>query len=278
VGWFTNPPGQFKRNGRQMKNAIKPSITAVVPVRQGSRRLKNKNIAPFAGTNLLLYKLEQLKRVKSLQRIVVSSDSDLMLNFAKSAGIFTHKRAPEFCDEKSRSFGEVVRHICENTTGDHILWATCTAPLVFPAIYEKAIRRYFQALDEGYDSLMSVQVFRRYLWDKNGPLNYELGLKHVPSQELPPLYFVTDGILIAPREKMIEWSYFHGPNPYRFELEKRNCVDIDDGLDLGCARAWLDMDESVSQVDPFQVPNTPSECDEEFPATQTASTGEFASK
>lgn len=38
-------------------------ITAVIPVREGSRRLKNKNVAPFAGTNLLLNKIEQLKEV-----------------------------------------------------------------------------------------------------------------------------------------------------------------------------------------------------------------------
>ena len=74
-------------------------------------------------------------------------------------------------------------------------------------------------------------------------MNYELGIKHVPSQQLPNLYIVTDGILLAPREKMIEWSYFHGRNPYRFILDKRTAVDIDDGLDLACARAWLDMDE-----------------------------------
>ena len=29
-------------------------ITAIIPVREGSRRLKNKNVAPFAGTNLLI--------------------------------------------------------------------------------------------------------------------------------------------------------------------------------------------------------------------------------
>lgn len=229
-----------------------PDITAVVPVRQGSRRLKNKNIAPFAGTNLLLYKLEQLKRVKSLRRILVSSDSESMLEFACKAGVETHQRSPEYCDEKSKTFGEVVRHICEHATSEHILWATCTAPLIFPPIYEQAIRQYLRVLDEGFDSLMSVEVFRRYLWNENGPVNYELGLKHVPSQQLPPLYFVTDGILLAPRLKMIEWSYFHGPNPFRFPLDKRSSVDIDDGLDLACARAWLDMDESVSQIDPYQ--------------------------
>lgn len=227
------------------------SITAVIPVREGSRRLKNKNIAPFAGTNLLVNKIEQLKKVPEIDTILVSSDSDLMLQMAAAVGASTHKRAPEFCDEMTKTFGEVVTHVCENAPGDHIIWATCTAPLVFPKHYSEAIKLYYKALEEGYDSLVSMEQFKRYLWDDNGPVNYELGLKHVPSQQLKPLYFCTDGILMAPREKMIEWHYFHGTNPYRYILDKRTSVDIDDGLDLACARAWLDMDESVSQIEPY---------------------------
>ena len=232
------------------------SITAIIPVREGSRRLKNKNVAPFAGTNLLVNKINQLKQVEEIDNIVVSSDSDLMLQMAKSQGVQTHKRAPEFCDEKSKTFGEVVAHICSNVGGDDILWATCTAPLVFPKHYREAIALYMEHVKngkEGYDSLVSMEQFKRYLWDDHGPVNYELGVKHVPSQQLPPLYFVTDGILIAPRKKMIEWKYFHGVNPYRYILDKRTSIDIDDGLDLACARAWLDMDESVSQIDPYCV-------------------------
>ena len=139
--------------------------------------------------------------------------------------------------------------------GDDILWATCTAPLVFPKQYKEAISLYYKALEDGYDSLVSMEKFKRYLWDDNGPINYELGIKHVPSQQLKPLYFVTDGILLAPRRKMIEWKYFHGSNPYKYILDKRTSIDIDDGLDLACARAWLDMDESVSQIDPYSIDN-----------------------
>jgi len=230
------------------------SITAIIPVREGSRRLKNKNVAPFAGTNLLINKINQLKQVTEIGDIVVSSDSEMMLAMAKSQGVSTHKRAIEYCDEKTKTFGEVVAHICENVTGDDILWATCTAPLVFPKHYREAIDLYYNvALKQGYDSLVSMEKFKRYLWDDNGPVNYELGIKHVPSQQLPPLYYVTDGILLAPRKKMIEWKYFHGTNPYRYILDKRTCIDIDDGLDLACARAWLDMDESVSQIEPYCI-------------------------
>jgi CMP-N-acetylneuraminic acid synthetase len=228
-------------------------ITAVIPVREGSTRLRNKNIAPFAGTNLLLFKIEQLKHVPEITRIVVTSDSDHMLEMAKKAGVEGHKRAPEYCDEKTKSFGEVVRHVAESIEGDHVLWATCTAPLVFPRLYQSAILEYFDRLGEGYDSLVSVEVFKRYLWDSKGPVNYGLGLKHVPSQQLPEYYIITDGIMLAPRERMIEWSYFHGVNPYKFHIGKREAVDIDDGLDLAKARAWLDMDETVSQVSPYSL-------------------------
>ena len=166
------------------------SITAIIPVREGSRRLKNKNIAPFAGTNLLINKIDQLKKVKEISNIVVSSDSDLMLEMARSQGVTTHKRAIEFCDEKTKTFGEVVAHICENVSGDDILWATCTAPLVFPKHYSEAIQLYYNAIEEGFDSLVSMEAFKRYLWDDNGPVNYELGKKHVPSQQLPRLLFL----------------------------------------------------------------------------------------
>lgn len=226
-------------------------LTAIVPVRAGSRRLKNKNVAPFAGTNLLLNKITQLKRVKEIDRIIVSSDSEMMLAMADEAGVLRHKRAPEYCDEKTKSFGEVVRHIAESVDGEHILWATCTSPLVNPSHYKKAIEEYFIAIKSGYDSLVSFERIKRYLWDEKGPINYELGIKHVPSQELPEMYIVTDGILLAPRKKMIEWSYFHGPNPYKFIIDKKASIDIDDGLDLACARAWLDMDDSVSHIEPY---------------------------
>ena len=216
-------------------------FTAIIPVRKGSRRLKDKNIAAFGGKTLLTYKIDQLKQVPAITSIVVSSDSDDMLTMAEERGVVTHRRATEYCDEKTQPFGAVVAHICEHVSGEHVVWATCTSPLVEPENYADAIDTYGEKLSEGYDSLMSVEPFQRYVWSEKGPLNYELGVKHVPSQELPVYYRVTDGILIAPRTRMIEWKYFHGPKPFKYPMSKRASVDVDDPLDLACARAWLEI-------------------------------------
>lgn len=73
------------------------TITAVVPVRAGSTRLKNKKVAPFTGTNLLIHKIYLLQEVKEITRIVVSSDSDMMITMASSVRADIQKRTPEYC-------------------------------------------------------------------------------------------------------------------------------------------------------------------------------------
>ena len=216
-------------------------FTAVIAARAGSRRVKNKNIRPFGKTNLLLHKIGQLKQVKEISRIVVSSDSEEILEFAESSGVITHTRPPEYCDEKTKSMGEVIAYICDNIEGEEIIWTPCTAPLITPELYSEAIRRYKEKLSEGYDSLFTAEEIRAFICSKDGrPLNYEFGVNQVPSQKLEPIYFSTGGIYIAPRLKMIEWKYYIGDNPYMFVLDKKSAIDIDDELDLLCAQSWFE--------------------------------------
>ena len=67
-------------------------ITAVIPVREGSTRVKNKNIRQFAGTTLLENKIKQLKDTKGIDEIIVSSDSEIMLEIARSNGVTAKKK------------------------------------------------------------------------------------------------------------------------------------------------------------------------------------------
>ena len=62
-------------------------ITAVIPVRKGSVRVKNKNTKPFVNTTLLELKIKQLKNVNSIDEIIVSSDCNRMLEIASKMGV-----------------------------------------------------------------------------------------------------------------------------------------------------------------------------------------------
>ena len=67
-------------------------ITAVIPVRKGSIRVKNKNIKPFGNSSLLELKIDLLKQVVGIENIIVNSDSQEMLDIAERKNVNTFLR------------------------------------------------------------------------------------------------------------------------------------------------------------------------------------------
>lgn len=218
------------------------TITAIVPVKGKSSRLPNKNILPFGDSNLLIHKLKQLKQVKEIADIIVSSDSDEMLQMAKKEGVTALKRPVKYADE-SVPFGKFLEYICGEVPNDHILWACATSPLVEPYLYKRAIKVYFEKLQEGYDSLITCAPYQTYLMDESGPLNFKMGLEHKNSEQLPMLYHFTNGINLAPKNKIKDWHYNYGPNAYRLLVNKREAADIDDIYDYVIAQALYKMQD-----------------------------------
>jgi N-acylneuraminate cytidylyltransferase len=216
------------------------NLTAIIPVKKNSNRLPNKNILPFGETNLLVHKIRQLKQVSEIDKIVVTSDSEDMLDMGKSEKVFVIKRPEEYANE-SRPFGEFISYLCDTVDGEHFMWACATSPLVEPALYKKACRTYFKKIEEGYDSLITVQKYQHYLFDENGPLNFELGLNHKNSEYLPVYHFFTNGINIAPKQSMKKWKYNFGTKAYRLEVDKRAAIDIDDIYDYEIAKALYNV-------------------------------------
>ena len=212
---------------------------AIIPVRAGSRRLPNKNILPFGDSNLLIHKIRQLKKVKKIDEIVVSSDSEHMLAMAIQEGVSIHKRPVEYADDKSVPFGKVVAYCANATDAENIIWAPCTCPLCDEFRFIEAINEYEEKVlqKKVYDSVISTKLFKEFLWDQNKPLNYKLGSGHILSQNLPDWQVVVNGFFIASRENMISWEYFFGINPFRLILSKKEAVDIDDGFDYAVAKA-----------------------------------------
>ena len=217
------------------------SITAVVPVRAGSRRVKNKNIRPFMGSTLLEIKIDQLKEITEIDDIIVTTDSPEMLKIAEKKGVTGKRRPIEYCDEKSRTFNEVVRYVAENeAVTDVVMWAPCVCPLVGSDRIREAIIKYKNVVEEQkiFDSVVSAVLIKEYLFDGKKPVNFSAE-HHVPSQYLPNWYRIINGFYIAPRKLMIERSYLYGVNPFLFEIDKSEAVDIDDEFDFSIAEFLL---------------------------------------
>lgn len=223
-------------------------FTALIPVKGDSSRLPGKNKLPFGDCNLLERKIRQLKKVKRIDQIVVSSESEVMLDIARKEGAIAMLRPSQYADE-SLPISEFVTYLGNVLEGDHIIWACVTSPLVDENLYNRAIDEYLQKLNEGYDSLVTVCKFQHYLMDQNGPFNFSRGRKHPNSQNLPKYYLFTNGIQITPREKYIEWGDRIGEKPYLMEVTKRESIDIDDIYDYAQALIMTNLPEKFDSVE-----------------------------
>ena len=217
------------------------AITAIIPAKGISGRLPHKNTLPFGESNLLLHKIRQLKQVRFIKEIIVSSEDEEILNFARKEKVRAVRRPLEYSTE-TKPFQDFLFYIVGEAKYEHIMWACCTSPLVDPDIYNRACLTYFQKLKEGYDSLITVMEYRHYLLDANmNPLTFSWGPGHRNSQELNKLYFFTDGIQLAPKSSMQNWRYYFGHKPY----DQKSSTDIDTIYDylLGRIQYYLDEED-----------------------------------
>lgn len=58
-------------------------IAAVIPIRSGSQRVKDKKLRPFANTTLMENKINSLLQVPELDSIIVNTNSKEVIEIVK---------------------------------------------------------------------------------------------------------------------------------------------------------------------------------------------------
>lgn len=216
-------------------NKNKKEVVAVVPVREGSSRIKDKNFVPFGRYPTLVHnKIAHLKAADCFDHIYISSDSEKAKAIADKCGVEFVYRDPVMCTSKPR-WDEVVEAILKTVPGTpHVLWAMVTSPLF--TRYAEAVRAYLDNLKTN-DSLIGVKQVREYLIDETGkPLFYSFGAWHPYSNELKPLYAINDTVFIASKENQLHWRYWIGRKPYLFQCDAKESIDVNFPEDLEMAK------------------------------------------
>ena len=220
-------------------------VTAIIVARKGSKRVKEKSLLKIDGVSLIERKIQQLKKCKNIDRIVLGSDSDEMLGIGKNAGAEAIRRPDYYCNEEKASANDMIKNMMELVKTDVVAWTHCTNPFISSETYDNALDTFFEKYGE-YDSLLSVVRFQEHLWnDKMKPINYNpYAPKHTPARDLPVYYFQDGGIFIQPYEQMKNNSYFFGKTPYLFEIPENEFLDINTEFDNQKALAYSNMYKS----------------------------------
>jgi len=208
-----------------------PKLIAVVPVREGSQRVKDKNFKPFGGQNLLELKLAKLKQVPGIDAIVVNTDSDEAIEIAERLGVGHFRRDPYYASSSCIN-SDHWRNLAETTEADYIMHTLCTSPLIALDTYSKVLEAYrLQVLGGTHDSVNTVHKIKKFLWMDGKPINYTIG-QSPNSQNLPDVIAITFGISIISREMMIARGNVVGTRPLFYPLDEVESVDIDTPLEF----------------------------------------------
>ncbi len=199
-------------------------IVGVIPVKGTSERVTLKNLRKFHDTSIFELKLDQLQLVENLDRIVVSSEDDKVLDIAINIGFEIHKRDPKY-STSDVPMSDVYSYIASEVKGEHIAWINVTNPLAESDIYTEAIQSY-RELDAQYDCLLSAANVQDYLFHNGSPVNFKPN-PWPKSQDLSDVCEMTFVINILRRQDMIDWGSCVGKSPFFYYLSRIDSWDID---------------------------------------------------
>mgnify|MGYP001585776360 CR=1 FL=1 len=218
-------------------------LLAIIPARQGSKRLPNKNIIKLAGRPLLYYVITALKKSRIPTKILVSSDSDEILKVAKKYGVSISKRPKYLATDKALST-DVVRYEIKKLKNEHfdyVMLCQPTSPLLSPRTIRLAFKKMIAKRYDCLFSITKVKMHPRYYRTvrPNGTLSQFLNLKTKSNQS----FYQHNGAIYLYRTDFLlrskSWFPFSKRNSGYIEMSWAESIDIDTLDDLTLAETII---------------------------------------
>lgn len=203
-------------------------ITAVIPIRKGSQRVVDKNLRSFSGSNLLAIKIDNLKKVRGIDEIIVNTDSEKAIEIAQRMGVSFHRREDYYASSEC-SGSEFFEHLGLVTDTDVFAYCPVTSPFIKQETMESAIIRFKE--DSEYDCLSTVSLVKEFMWLDGKAINYN-PLNAPNSQNLPAIEALNFGFTLIDRENLIRYRNIIGKTPQFIRTTEIESIDIDTPLDF----------------------------------------------
>lgn len=209
-------------------------ITAVIPIRSGSQRVKDKNLRPFAGTTLMENKVEMLLNVPELDSIIVNTNSEEAIEIVKNkwlgGGKVSFHRREEYYASSQCSGSEFFQHLGNVTDTDLFVYAPCTSPFIKPETISQCINAFLNR-DSGTDCVSTVSSIKEFMWLDGKPVNYD-PLNAPNSQNLPDIVALNFGATITSKDDLVRNRNIIGKHPKFILTSDIEAIDIDTPLDF----------------------------------------------
>jgi CMP-N,N'-diacetyllegionaminic acid synthase len=221
------------------------TFLAIIPARGGSKRLPRKNVLDLNGKPLIAYSIEAGVNSKCIDKVIVTSDDDEILDISRKFGADIIKRPDELANDTATTF-DAIKHTIDNCEKyDYIVLLQPTSPLR----NEKHIDEAIELLEnKKADAVISVcEMDHSPLW--SNALPEDLSMKNFlreevlnkRSQDLEKYYRINGAIYICKIEKLLEnKGFFLKENIFAYTMDRNSSIDIDEEIDFFITKVLMD--------------------------------------
>lgn len=216
-------------------------ILCTICARSGSKEVKNKNIIKIGKKILIDYTIDQARKSKIFDKIVVSTDSAKIKRLTRENVDFVIKR-PKFMSNNSAPKMPAIKHALQkseiefNKKFDLIVDLDVTSPLRSTSDIKKAVK---QIENTKHSNLVSVNESRRNPYfnmvekNKNGLKLVKKNKKFFSTrQSSPKIYDLNASIYIWKRSSLLHSDRVIGRGTSIYLMPYDRSIDIDSKFDL----------------------------------------------
>ena len=223
-------------------------VLAIIPARGGSKGLPGKNIKPLLGKPLIAWTIEEAKKSKYIDRLIVSTEDEEIAEVSKKFGAEVPFMRPKELSTNEAKGIDVVLHAIEwmeknDKSYDLIILLQPTSPLRTSKDIDKATE---MLPSKNAKAIVSVcKTHHHPYWSNILPEDgcmkdfIEPKAMNKNRQELPTFYRLNGAIYLCYTDYLKREKRFIGCDTFAYIMPTERSVDIDDEVDFKLAEILI---------------------------------------
>ncbi|CAM2819606.1 acylneuraminate cytidylyltransferase family protein [Hathewaya histolytica] len=216
------------------------TFLAIIPARGGSKGIYKKNIVKIKGKPLIQYTIDEAKKSKYLDRVIVSTEDEEISRISRTIGAEVPFLRPKYlAQDKSKVIDSIIYTINKFEENgfkyDYVVLLQPTQPLRLAYHIDEAIEKIVKKNEDSLVSISEVKehpILMRTLDENERTISLLNVNSTVRRQEFPKMYKVNGAIYINKINSNLNKDTSMNDNILAYIMEKEYDLDIDDAIDL----------------------------------------------
>ncbi len=221
------------------------TVLAIIPARGGSKGIPRKNVKLLAGKPLIAWTIEEAKKSKYIDKLILSSEDAEIIKVAQKWGCEApFVRPPELARDDTPGIEPVLHALnALKEKYDYVVLLQPTSPLRQVDDIDGCIEACFDANALSCVSATEVtqHPYLMYTIDHEGALRELIHRRETihRRQDLPTVYVLNGAIYLAASEWLQQNRSFLKPDTKAYVMSRERSLDIDDLIDFKIAEFIL---------------------------------------